>query len=562
MTTIYRRDRPGRLGANSFYRLLTVVALAVLFGGGAFATIPAQPALAAPREYSSGMDRVLFKGKVYEATQDASYNVIVKNTTKDGATRGSVNLGNGAGNFLYRPTMAADRDQRFLIVFTKYASTGSIRFAKTTDGTNWSGWADLAGVASDLPQAYAVNDVVAVTVTGSDGNTKYMKYTNDGTNFSGWVLSDGKEIPLSTAINNRTYPYETALGELRTPEVLRARMFHGLNSTAPILGSYDLDRFVALGVRTLVLNTRDEINDVADFNNQVFNTSIHSTAAQRTPGSTGTFQSVAGWCAAQTSVNCLVEVGNEPDRVQEYYRTHQSESPAGSNPGSATGYWGPAATRGRAMDIITDFDTNRRAQNQNLRLMISLPTTGANGFYLADGYFDNFTASFSHAGYNPSGTSRVGDAFDAVAAHTYSFSCIARRLIVPDPPYWVEPSNPEGPGTPMHPIFKAVDNSSRPVYITEFNVNSSGWWIGSEYGRWDEIGTRLVSALNAFNIRDGRIRGAMAFESDYNPDFAPGATGPYNIDQNAGDWIGHRHMGLGDTNVYCSNVDNSYRNTR
>jgi hypothetical protein len=559
MIATYSRYTPQRRGAAWRSRLLALVMLALALGGGFLPGMPARSALAAPREYSSGTDRVLFKGKVYEATQDASYNVIIKNTTKDGATRGSVNLGNGAGNFQARPTMAADRDQRFLIVFAKYASGGSIRFARTTDGVNWSNWIDLEGVASDLPQAYAVNDVVAVSVTGSDGNTKYMKYTNaaDGSSFTGWNVADGKEIPLSTAIMNRTYPYESALGELRSPEVLRARVFHGLNSTTPLLGTYDLDRFVALGVRTMVLNTRDEVRDVADFNNQIFSINIYSTAAQRTPGAAGGSQTIAGWCAAQTMVNCIVELGNEPDRVQEYYRTHQSESPPNSNPGSATGYWGPEQTRARAMDIIADFDNNRRAQNQNLRLMISLPTTGSNGFFVANGYFDTFTASFSHAAYNPYGTSRVGDAFDAVAAHTYAFDCIARRLAD-----GTVPGNPEGPGSPMHAVFKAVDNSSRPVYITEFNINSSGWWSGSEYGRWDEIGPRLVSALNAFDIRDGRIRGAMAFQSDYNPDFAPGATGPYNIDQNAGDWIGHRHMGLGDTSSYCSNIDNSYRNTR
>lgn len=492
---------------------------------------PVRAALAAT-ERSTSNDRILYRGIVYEAVRNGDCSMAVRWYTKDGAQRGTIQLG-GCTN--YRPTLATDRDQRFMVFY--HRGTDNALYSKwSTDGNAWNGWNGLGGVLGDAPQAYGVNDVVAVSVTGSDGYTKYMQYTTstNGSTHSGWLAANGKEIPLGSAFMSKTYPYDTALAELRYPEVVRARMFHGLGNNTPILSAAMLDQMVLRGVRTMIITTRDEIKDVADFNTQIFGIDIGG-------------KTVAGWCAAQTKAKCIIELGNEPDRVQHYYASYPN--------GTYTAdYFDPWKTRWRALDILNDFDTYRRASNQNMQLMISLPTLRDNARFAAEQYFNIFTESFSHTAF---GTTRVGDAFDAVAAHTYSFSCIANVLADGS-----MPGNPEGVGTPMRPIFRAIDTSraGAGVYVTEFNINSTGWNV-TEYDRWNIIGKRLVTALDAFNLRDGRVRGVTAFHSDYNPDFAPGATGPYNIDQNAGDWIGHRHMGLGNRGEECA-IRQSAKNTR
>lgn len=488
------------------WRFLSTFRLALMLASGLLVVLMAQPA-AALGGSSLLTDRVMFEGRVYNAFLTAAGELVVPSTLLDGSGYREDYLG---GVAVTRPTLAVNEGGTLMVVYVANAS-GQLYMRGKKAGAAWTGWAYLGDGVIDQPQAYGGRMGVGVTVTRGDYR-RWTKTTTDGVGTeANWIDNEGKLIPIGT--NATTAVYESAArrdSDLSTmhPRIMRVRMYMDCcGSETPRFSYTDLNRMRDNGMRILVLNTSEAITDVSRFVRQINQIDIGG----------GT---VLGWARANPNVMVLIELGNEPDRVQADYAGTPSYD-----------YYSPWNTRLRALDIADHWNANYRGTNKNVEIMISQPT-------LIDGvnYFDAFNS-------NPDGRGRVGDKFRHVGVHTYSFGCLDRQH-----------AGGESQGNVMTIIDKAKASTLGGVYITEVAINSKGQTLGSRFTnlpegedrRWAELGRRYVRALENFDSVDGRIKGVMFFHDDrsWNYSYRNANAVPYNMDE--GTQAGaHAHWALG-----------------
>lgn len=493
------------MNGNTLWRMLAVV-LVLLSGVLAALATPRPVAAQTAGLYN---EKVAFKGRMYEAVNSGNQ-VWICRTEVSSPNCTWLDLG---GLTYYHITLAAN--DSFLVVFARGDDNGL--WSRTTfDGTNFTGWTNGGdgGVLIDNPAAFSSirGGFVGATVSGT-GGVRYFKYTTDGTNFSGWIANNaGLEIAMgSNALTpeGQYCPYSAcfvgAFNNMR-PEVVRVRMFLDNPNVVRFSVNY-LDDMVNRGARVMIINGTDFIHD----ENEVYTMLTRNL---------GNGENLLTWSnrMAGRNVQVFFELGNEPDRVQ-----------ATRNDGWAYDEYN---TRFRALQILDWFNANLRGSYQNMRMMISLPTTQNLT------YFNNFVD------YSGDGRGRIGDRFDAVAIHTYSFGCFDYNH-----------GNPEGQGSVIYPIDRAKQSSARPIYVTEGNVNTLGGFGGHgdqarESARWQFVGPVLVSALKYFDGENGRVKGFTPFQSDWS-NYTEAYVNNYNLDFEASDFFAHRAIGNRQRSADC-----------
>lgn len=248
------------------------------------------------------------------------------------------------------------------------------------------------------------------------------------------------------------------------PEVVRVRMFCCGDASTLRHNASDLDYYVSKGVRTIILNTEDATLDYAGFERQIRYTDIGGG-------------SILDWARRQRYVNVIIELGNEPDQTDRWRND-------------------PSGARATALEAIRLYNQNLRAGNQNVRVIISLPT------FPNRTYFDQFTR-------NPGdGLGRIGDAFDGVGIHNYAAgdTCL----------FYPGQDNRAA-------ITFAEQRTNGLVYVTEAGINVKAADLvyathnlpDSYERKWAELGRRYAQGLSWLDDGYGRVRGVTVFQTDY-----------------------------------------------
>lgn len=463
-------------------------------------------------------DRVPFEGRVYNAYLDGSGTLNLVSTLLDGS---NLRTDPQPLTAVTRPTLAVNEGGTLLVAYVAKAN-GDIYQVGKRAGLAYTSPVLIGNDVIDQPQAYGGRTGVGVTVTRSDYR-RWTKTTTDGMNFdANWLDNRGKLIPLGT---NSVQPNYTQVNDditLLHPRAQRVRMYlDGPTPEAPIFGVSDLNRLRDNGVRTMIINLNETINDTGRFDRQINSVTLSG-------GGT-----ILDWARNNPNVMVILELGNEPDRL------------AAKHPGVS--YYNQWETRYRALDIADRFTSAYAVGNKNVEMMISLPTIKD-----GEGYFNDFTAP------NADGRGRVGDKFRHVGVHVYSNGCLLRTENVDNPPHSV-----------MRILDMAKASTNGGVYITESGINTN--YFSASYfqtvlvprynqtdpangyanARWAELGRRYVNALAAFDNIDGRVKGVTFFQDARGGDYGPGTPEPYNIDD--GNTTGeHAHYAMGNrvTNMF------------
>ncbi|MGN6564169.1 MAG: hypothetical protein ACTHMU_16055 [Thermomicrobiales bacterium] len=519
-------------------------------------------------------DIVAAFGYTYEAWRDSDGSIKVNQRQVN--TQSVLNTFNLGGYTAERPAIGAIRNNdgtvSALAVFVR-ATDGSIDYQVSPSGSSFGSydaggtfvagrWGALGGITYGNPSAYGGRGFVGVAVQGNAGaqGSRYWNYTGDGRSFLGYT-QDRPGVEIGTNLNGDSGDLAT-INSYTKADVSRLRMFFNNDpviatgvtsgsstSSGPKLNVGVLDNLIANGAQTIIVTGNDAGVDWEAVKFHLTTPFLNSSV------------NLLQYAQAHGNTMFYYEMGNEPDR--NYY------------------VWGQRAgfdaysMRAKALDSLNHYnrDAGYRDTHSNLRLMISMPTHNPNTAYAdifagrpatngATNYrsLNSWDDTYNEGG-STDGNVYIGKAFDAMAVHTYCFSCFDMANTSP---------GGEAPNELWQDIIAYyAQRGSGVIYLTEAAVNDSSYstdkWVNYMAARYVMSTFGFDAANSPFAINgsggqaNGRVKGVTFFQTNYGDaytyghlawDTANGGSGNpyYNIDEGASNqYGGHQKIGNRDT---------------